>query len=453
MIIPYKPGDVELKSCLLYNYNKKVIDIRHLTVEFNIYHDIFDHGITCELVLADSNGIVEFMPIVGEETLVISFKTPTFDNLLTYVFRVYSITDKNKSEQRSDVFVIHGVSQEGLSNQRKGVKKSYVDLPASTIVKSIYNEFLKPTEEEYGIIKKNKVLEIEETKDNVSLVVPDKKPFDVINYLAGEAESKNDQESLASNFIFFEDADGWHFKTIDSMLTQDAVENFFLVDAQVEQDKDMGDKINPHQKISNLDFESQLDTLENLEMGLYFNTIETIDPITKRFTKDSYLYERDSSKIGHVEKSFNNRKYLTENSIFKNDAGSSKSIMIISNIGENYSKQNFLNAAVTNDPQIRNPRKIHKFLKYDIASRLQLENISFSVTVPGNSDIRIGDIVNLHIPQSTSKKDFEKKVNILYDKRFFIIALRHTYNKKDNSFFTVFECVKDSFAKELVEVE
>ena len=453
MTIPYKPGDVELKSCLLYNYNKKVIDIRHLTVEFNIYHDIFDHGITCELVLADSNGSVEFMPIVGEETLVISFKTPTFDNLLTYVFRVYSITDKNKSEQRSDVFVIHGVSQEGLSNQRKGVKKSYVDLPASTIVKSIYNEFLKPTEEEYGIIKKNKVLEIEETKDNVSLVVPDKKPFDVINYLAGEAESKNDQESLASNFIFFEDADGWHFKTIDSMLTQDAVENFFLVDAQVEQEKDMGDKINPHQKISNLDFESQLDTLENLEMGLYFNTIETIDPITKRFTKDSYLYERDSSKIGHVEKSFNNRKYLTENSIFKNDAGSSKSIMIISNIGENYSKQNFLNAAVTNDPQIRNPRKIHKFLKYDIASRLQLENISFSVTVPGNSDIRIGDIVNLHIPQSTSKKDFEKKVNILYDKRFFIIALRHTYNKKDNSFFTVFECVKDSFAKELVEVE
>lgn len=453
MTIPYKPGDVELKSCLLYNYNKKVIDIRHLTVEFNIYHDIFDYGITCELVLADSNGIVEFMPIVGEETLAISFKTPTFDNLLTYVFRVYSITDKNKSEQRSDVFVIHGVSQEGLSNQRKGVKKSYVDLPASTIVKSIYNEFLKPTEEEYGIIKKNKVLEIEETKDNVSLVVPDKKPFDVINYLAGEAESKNDQESLASNFIFFEDADGWHFKTIDSMLTQDAVENFFLVDAQVEQEKDMGDKINPHQKISNLDFESQLDTLENLEMGLYFNTIETIDPITKRFTTDSYLYERDSSKIGHVEKSFNNRKYLTENSIFKNDAGSSKSIMIISNIGENYSKQNFLNAAVTNDPQIRNPRKIHKFLKYDIASRLQLENISFSVTVPGNSDIRIGDIVNLHIPQSTSKKDFEKKVNILYDKRFFIIALRHTYNKKDNSFFTVFECVKDSFAKELVEVE
>jgi len=449
MTIPYKPGDVELKTCLLYNYNKKVIDIRHLTVEFNIYHDIFDHGITCELVL----GIVEFMPIVGEETLVISFKTPTFDNLLTYVFRVYSITDKNKSEQRSDVFVIHGVSQEGLSNQRKGVKKSYVDLPASTIVKSIYNEFLKPTEEEYGIIKKNKVLEIEETKDNVSLVFPDKKPFDVINYLAGEAESKNDQESLASNFIFFEDADGWHFKTIDSMLTQDAVENFFLVDAQVEQEKDMGDKINPHQKISNLDFESQLDTLENLDMGLYFNTIETIDPITKRFTTDSYLYERDSSKIGHVEKSFNNRKYLTENSIFKNDAGSSKSIMIISNIGENYSKQNFLNAAVTNDPQIRNPRKIHKFLKYDIASRLQLENISFSVTVPGNSDIRIGDIVNLHIPQSTSKKDFEKKVNILYDKRFFIIALRHTYNKKDNSFFTVFECVKDSFAKELVEVE
>ena len=60
MIIPYKPGDVELKSCLLYNYNKKVITA--LTVEskkdfenYQNYNDVTD------IFLFDSKGYEKSM--------------------------------------------------------------------------------------------------------------------------------------------------------------------------------------------------------------------------------------------------------------------------------------------------------------------------------------------------------------------------------------------------------
>ena len=50
----------------------------------------------------------------------------------------------------------------------------------------------------------------------------------------------------------------------------------------------------------------------------------------------------------------------------------------------------FADPAVETDQQIRNPRKLHEFLSYDVLSRVQLNNIVLEVTVPGNSDLEVG---------------------------------------------------------------
>jgi hypothetical protein len=458
----YRTGMVELRDCLLFNYRKAAIDIRHLMIEFNVYHDLFANGVTCEIVLADSNGLIEFLPIVGDEIFVISFVTPTLDETLTYVFQVYNISDRSKSNGRSESYVLRGVSQELISNSRKSVNISYKDIPVSSIVKGIYNSYLKPSEEDFGIIKAKKEINVEETLDNFHVVFSGEKPFECIRYLSKEAQSLNSDNSLASNFIFFEKNDGWYFKTIDSMLSAEAVDNFYFTEASGEIDNNdaiAGDDddgiVYKYQMINNLEFINQFNTLERLNNGYYSHTIETIDPILKKFTKDLFLYEKDFNKIAHIEnskKTFGTNYVYSENSIFSKEAGSSIKKFIISNIGENYNKLEYLSKAFSRDPQIRNPRKLHKFMKYDLVSRLQLDNIVLSVGIPGNSQLEIGDIVNLHIPQSTGNKDFLNELNLLYDKRFFITSIRHTYNKVDNNFFTVFECVKDTYAKKVIEV-
>ena len=104
------------------------------------------------------------------------------------------------------------------------------------------------------------------------------------------------------------------------------------------------------------------------------------------------------------------------------------------------------------DQQLRNPRKLHEFLSFDVTSRTQLNNIVIEVTIPGNSDIEVGQVVELVIPQNTEVKEFMEKENLLYNKRFFVGAVRHIINKKDSSFYTVMDCVKDVYGKKVEEV-
>jgi len=455
-ITEYKANDIELDSVLLYNSKRNFIDINKIMVEFNIYHDLFDKATLCDVFINDANALVDLFPIVGDETLVIVFRTPTFKKRLTYVFRIYKITDREVVEQRSEGYVLHGISQESIADLRKSVNRSYVDLKGHQIVEGIYNDFLRPTEEEFGVVKKNIGLNLQETLQNHSIVFPGEKPFDAIDYVCYEAFPEvQTQVSESPNFIFFQREDGWYFNTIDSLIEADPVEDFFYAPANSEETS-KSSKIHDHQKISTMDILSQLDTIDNLKHGLYAHKVETIDPIMKRFTTDTFVYSREMNEIAHLEKSkkdFGSEFLISQDSFFNSDADTSKKYYTIGHIGENYSSQKELVGSGVTDPQIRNPRRMHERLKYNVASRFQLSNIEVSITIPGNSDIHVGQIVNLHIPLATENADFAKKLKLLWDKKFLVTALRHTYQKSDNVFFTVLECVKDTYAKKTVEVK
>ena len=271
-------------------------------------------------------------------------------------------------------------------------------------------------------------------------------------------------------------------RTIDSLLTQkyknapskeaDYFDDFYLMDAALEQRaKATGLVIHPRQIISTVDFEKQFDTLENIESGLYFHKVETIDPILKKFTTNNFHYDTEAKKFEHLEK---NKKLYSKDSIFSkdeiNDVSTSKhrtsyQHYFVSNIGPEstpdyynipYVKEKiyipYKNTKETEtDAQIRNPRQVHNWFSYDLASRIQLNNIVLTITIPGNTDIEIGHKVNLHIPQTSEVPEYMSKLNLLYNKRFFITAVRHVINKNDETFFTTIECIKDVYGREIKE--
>jgi len=452
----YRPNVIKLESCVLLNHKGKELDIRDVVLEVSIYHDIYNKGIRCELFVIDSNGLIELVPIIGNETFYISFTTPTEKRTLKYIFQIYSITDRKKFEQRAEGYVIHGASHEIINNERKVIDKSYANLPISTVIKRIYNNFLKPNDSEAIIEKRERELIISDTLNSTSVIFNGKKPYDAIDYLCTEAISKNEL-SKSSNFVFFQRENGWYFQTFDSLLTAKAVDDFYFHEASAEQENTVtGEKIHDYQKINNLDFVNQFNTLKNINAGLYSNKIKSIDPILKKFTTDNFLYSRDFSKMSHIEqdkKSFDSSYLIADDSFLIKDAGTPAEYYILSNIGENYNQLSYLRNAVETDSQIKNPRLLHKKMKYDLASRIKLNNIVLNVAVPGNVNLEIGQIVNIHILQSTQNEDFLKKENLLYGNRFLITTIRHTYQKEDNVFFTLFECVKDTYAQKAIEVE
>lgn len=476
--IGYRPGLLDLESCLLYNYRKSALEIRHMMVEFSIFHDLLAHGTKLEMVITDTNGMIEMVPIVGDETLVMKFKTPTSPFSVLYVFNVYKINKRKHDAQRSDTYVLHGISQEIINNERKSVSQAFYDLKASDVVSAIYENYLKPTESDFGVVMKNVDLDIDETKDLKAWTIPHQKPFEAIEYLAQEGESSS---AKASNYVFYETpardllkkdnkpvAKKWNFKTLDSLLIQDVKEkntfyyahhNVEVVQrpanngerwerARVENVDDPGETapgqaIYAYQKIIDIEFRSQFDTLRNLEKGLYYHKVEIIDPLIKHFTTDEFQYDSDFNSFNHIE----DQKIYTGRSLYAVESDTPKKFMMVSNYPDIYEQNAYIQKGRSQDLQVKYPRVFHQFAKFDIASSAQLSNMVIEITIPGNIDLDIGEMIKIELPQSSGNQEFLQRINILFNAKWLITAIRHTYNKVQDEFFTVVELVNDTYKK------
>lgn len=472
--IGYRPGLVDLESCIISNFAGSILEIRHAMIEFTIFEDLLAHGTKLEMILVDANGLIEMVPIVGDETVILKFRNPTGAHSLTYVFNIYKLNKRVRDAHRTDTYMLHGISQEVVNNWRKSVNRAFRGEKASDVVSTIYREFLRPKESEFGVVYKNPGLDVEDTKEKKYWIIPDTTPFKAIEYLAQEAEAKP-AGSKANNYMFYETnsrrGKTWHFRTIDSLLSQTPREKntFYFAHQNIEitrrpppgaerwerpeinvtanvdqgeQDK-KGQEVFSYQKIIKLRFKKQFDTLSNLEGGLFFNVTETIDPIIKTFTTVDYNYDSEFKEFKHLS---NQRVYSNE-SIYKKDLGTPNKKFIVSNFPDIYSNNDYVQKGNKADPQIQYPRVMHEFLKYDIASRQQLSNIIFEVVIPGNVDIEVGEVIKIIIPQSSEYKDFLTRENLLFNEKWLITAIRHTYNKTDDEFFTVMECVCDTYKK------
>ncbi len=458
----YRPGSIKLEGIQLYNFKKNSVLATDSVLEFTIFQDLYGKGTKIELMVVDSNGLIEMFPIVGDETLSIQFKTPTFDNTLTHVFRIYKISDRRKAEPRAEVYILHGISQEVISNKRKSVNKSYSQLLPEKIIESIYEDYLRPTEEEYGIAPaKEDELELQETQFHQSFCFPSVRPFQAIQQVCNEAvlkvdESASEPKSKSENFMFYQTPTKWVFKTLDSLLREDPVDRFVLADQGSLKTKKTsadseGEKVFSHQYIQNVNVKQQLDVVKNLEQGIYSHVVKTIDPLLKRFTEDTFVWADNFQEIAHIE---DDPKIFTDESMYTSDAGTSVSHYLPSNIGEDYQNTNdFTKRAVeaNTDFQITNPRNLHTFLKYMNVSMAQLTNIVLEIQISGNTDVEIGNMIEVYIPQSTEYEDFKKSNNLLYGSKFLVIALRHIFNREQNNFFTVLHIVKDTYAKDSVK--
>ena len=104
---------------------------------------------------------------------------------------------------------------------------------------------------------------------------------------------------------------------------------------------------------------------------------------------------------------------------------------------------------MNNDTDIKNFRTKQEFFHLSVGSKAQSHFLKLIITIPGNSDIKLGDMIECVFGQSTvfedSEEDFER--NWLLDSRYLVTKVRHTYNKADRNYFTTLEIVKDSFAR------
>jgi hypothetical protein len=202
------PGNVNIKTVSIHS-PKGTVNATELVIYMNIYESIFMPTFYAEVILRSEASIANLLPLVGEEKINIEFATPSRETA-TYELHITNMEDaQTTSNQKSKTFKLVCLSTEIFNHKTRFIQKSY-NTNIHSIIDDICTKYLET----------DKDTDFRETKGVHKVIVPNMKPFQAIDMLRRRAVSSQDE---SSSFVFFENKDGFHFKTIETLFKEGEV--------------------------------------------------------------------------------------------------------------------------------------------------------------------------------------------------------------------------------------
>ena len=170
------------------------------------------------------------------------------------------------TESNKQVATLEFVSVETIINETARVNKKYTGNISDTVMQLLIGDkkgigtskkLFGPVDEKLGETD----VEKDRATNSYSFVGNLKRPFDTIQWLCPKAQSATDD----FGFLFYETLDGYHFRSIKSLLEQDAI-TYQQTDAQGISNKILQNNLNQSNDIG-----------MNLRMGMYANRTIYVD--------------------------------------------------------------------------------------------------------------------------------------------------------------------------------
>jgi len=207
----------------------KKVDIRELVSEFNWFESIDSSFIRCDFTILDT---VQFDDnILGSEIVHITFESTTEKkSRIQHTLQIYKIGSIVKQE-RAKLYILHCASPEIYENEANRAFGQFGPISGKTdIVKRMLKDHLNSS-------KKTHI----EAHTNVNVLSPNWRPVDLISYMsdkvsrtkAGSRQSGKGKKQ--SGFLFWENRDGWNFKSMDLLCEQDSIAKYTYAQANVGQ--------------------------------------------------------------------------------------------------------------------------------------------------------------------------------------------------------------------------
>ena len=429
--------DFKLRKLTLTNFDgSEQVDLRRIYGEFNIYEDMLDNTLKGDLVLTESLDYIQLLPIIGEETLDIEVAlNDQQDDVIKLSFRVYEVSDLQRDEtQRTSTYMLSFVSPEYFTDLTTTVNRAYDTKLVSFMADNLYRNYLKSP----------KTFTIEPTQNLQKLVINGLSPFEAMEFIASRAQSGKNK---ASNYMFFEDHNGFHFQTIENFLRKDPKETYFYR-AQLHT-QGLGAKPQdpnvPKNAFTVLSFKvvNKFDILSNFSDGMYASDITIHDIVRKKLITRSYTYNDDFDKLQHIDNEADGSKlkgkrftsaessYLTANSSFG-----------ITMAGE--VDHGTLQHITIREPNIAT-RRHEEYLLLRNALTAQLSNIVLDIVIPGDTNRVPGDVIEFRIPSAMSTDDAHDgpKEDIYLTGNYIIMSVRHKFSEA--GYVAVLQIAKESF--------
>ena len=217
--------------------------------ELNFYEDINATVVHCDLTIQEGVGLIERIPLLGEEVLEVKASTagvtpapiggidnnlpPTpeeEENIIFHYFRIYKVDPPQNINDNFRQLKFHFVSDIMFTNMQVKVQKTYplkkirnelpVDYKPYTIAdmaREIYVDcFIGDKKKPKTQLKTNIDFLVEPTSGMYSACIPNWNPFKALNFLAKRAISAN-KNSKGANFVFYQTLKGFRFVSIETL--------------------------------------------------------------------------------------------------------------------------------------------------------------------------------------------------------------------------------------------
>lgn len=401
--------DFNLKTINLTTATGDVYNLRYVMQEINVYESIYSNQITCDIVINDAQNLIMKFPIFGFETLLLEFQTPN-GGMFSKQFRLHRITDRNLIRERESGYVLHFVTFEAINNLKTRVSKSYKGKLISQIVDDLHNNWLQGDS-----------IDIETTKYQHHIIIPNLHPCHAINWLCTHA---NSAQYLGANYLYYQDKDQFRFVSMESRLVLGSSKTYLFQVANVRLDS-VGHK--PQDFATNViaakayKFDNFSDILQNMDAGMYGNELLTHSHSRKLWKR--YTFDYPSS--------FDQYKHLYQSNKLESSAKQDLN-----------KKENKLKLHSTGHDQDNYPFLPEKWLGQRISQLQQLQNNRLSIIVPGDSDRTVGQVVEFNLPSPEPPISNAQVDDKYYKGRYLIQSLRHKIDA--DHYVTEMELIKDS---------
>jgi len=444
-------GDVDVRTFKLISAAGQIIDLESITVEFSLYQSLFEHYLQCDLVLNDSLGLINTLnPIKdgvtqggfsGGDLLVVSYRSN--DDSLPYknhVFALYEMSDRKRIEENSEAYFLSGISVEAYSTSSQKISKSYGGSSGndiSSMVKSITNEYIYSNEIKglHSSIKESvkftveKVNDFDATNGKCKFIIPNLSVDDAVDFLCKEADS----DDHIPYFLFYENSKGFNFKNLGTLVSQEPKETFSYIPSN------FGDAYKDKKKqdyteatnIRSFDVIKQSDFLENMQSGLFQSRSIHIDVLKKNKREVVYKYDDYFSKFKKLQ-------------TLKIAGGETKGDPVVrmhtSRFGHD-SDSLF-------SSEVPNSKKGTEHSAQAEAYFAHIFNTQIEAVVPGDSELDVGDVIQLNIPPATNVLDQVNVSDKYLSGKYLITKIRNKFLDDSESMSTILECVKDTAIKQ-----
>lgn len=410
-------GSYDLKFVDILKANGESVNVREQIDSITIYEDMYSPFITGKLTFRDTFDLPSILGRSGRDLVRFHITTPivndeTLDIKGTYF--IYKAGERELVRDRTQMYNLHFISIESLFDINSQISRRFAG-SADELVKKICSEYLSTT----------KKIETDPSIEQLRYVSNFWSPTKNLEFLSQHARTGSGDTS----FLFFENRDGFVFKTISSLAAQPILQSFFASDYSIDVEANstsmrLGEvSRNPVKDYRVIHGSYRVKTMYDYmgaqQAGAIASKMTTYDMVKKKI--DLPEYRMSISGI------------LNENSLFRPDVINSTNpvrMHMMKHFSSNAHQNNSTNSG---------------FAQQRVAEMHMLNSSRIEIDVYGRTDYTVGKKAFLGV---NATKPIDRTTDIAdtedtnYSGNYLITAIRHVFDR--TSHISTIELSKES---------